>query len=150
MLRKLSTERINHVLVAIKWVAVCKHGVVFIPQVKVNNSVTPQFTEGPVNADFSGVLQVNSHEMFPFNVTIYIRSPSAEDFLSDTFFLIAFTYKNQNISKVTQWPDYHKYKAYLILQTHLCAQPQQGVKMLQHLCSDYTLGPVMGASPVVL
>lgn len=29
-----------------------------IPQVKVNNSVTPQFTEGPVNADFSGVLQV--------------------------------------------------------------------------------------------
>lgn len=29
-----------------------------IPQVKLNN-VTPQFTEGPVNADFSGVLQVN-------------------------------------------------------------------------------------------
>lgn len=24
----------------------------------MNNSVTPQFTEGPVNADFSGVLQV--------------------------------------------------------------------------------------------
>lgn len=26
----------------------------------MNNSVTPQFTEGPVNADFSGVLQVKS------------------------------------------------------------------------------------------
>lgn len=25
----------------------------------MNNSVTPQFTEGPVNADFSGVLQVH-------------------------------------------------------------------------------------------
>lgn len=24
----------------------------------MNNNVTPQFTEGPVNADFSGVLQV--------------------------------------------------------------------------------------------
>lgn len=34
-----------------------------IPQVKVNNSVTPQFTEGPVNADFSGVLQVEVPEM---------------------------------------------------------------------------------------
>lgn len=33
-----------------------------IHQVKVNNSVTPQFTEGPVNADFSGVLQVKSQK----------------------------------------------------------------------------------------
>lgn len=37
-----------------------------IPQVKVNNSVTPQFTEGPVNADFSGVLQVEVPEMIFF------------------------------------------------------------------------------------
>lgn len=34
-----------------------------IPQVKLNN-VTPQFTEGPVNADFSGVLQVNFLQVF--------------------------------------------------------------------------------------
>lgn len=33
-----------------------------ISQVKVNNTVPPQFTEGPVNAEFSGVLQVNSLE----------------------------------------------------------------------------------------
>lgn len=37
-----------------------------IPQVKVNNSVTPQFTDGPVNADFSGVLQVEvNNVIFP-------------------------------------------------------------------------------------
>lgn len=28
----------------------------------MNNAVPPQFTEGPVNAEFSGVLQVNSHQ----------------------------------------------------------------------------------------
>lgn len=28
----------------------------------MNNTVPPQFTEGPVNAEFSGVLQVNSLE----------------------------------------------------------------------------------------
>lgn len=40
-----------------------KRCVMCIPQVKVNNSVTPQFTEGPVNADFSGVLQVKLHQV---------------------------------------------------------------------------------------
>lgn len=30
----------------------------------MNSSVTPQFTEGPVNADFSGVLQVKIFRCF--------------------------------------------------------------------------------------
>uniref|UniRef100_A0AAQ5XH44 FAM193 C-terminal domain-containing protein n=1 Tax=Amphiprion ocellaris TaxID=80972 RepID=A0AAQ5XH44_AMPOC len=38
-------------------------------EVKVNNSVTPQFTEGPVNADFSGVLQT------PFTFGLNQRAP---------------------------------------------------------------------------
>ncbi|XP_074518804.1 protein FAM193A isoform X5 [Halichoeres trimaculatus] len=38
-------------------------------EVKVNNSITPQFTEGPVNADFSGVLQT------PFTFGLNQRAP---------------------------------------------------------------------------
>ncbi|KAM9769726.1 protein FAM193A isoform 1-T1 [Menidia menidia] len=38
-------------------------------EVKLNNSVTPQFTEGPVNADFSGVLQT------PFTFGLNQRAP---------------------------------------------------------------------------
>ncbi|XP_054636472.1 protein FAM193A isoform X2 [Dunckerocampus dactyliophorus] len=38
-------------------------------EVKANNSVTPQFTEGPVNADFSGVLQT------PFTFGLNQRAP---------------------------------------------------------------------------
>lgn len=38
-------------------------------EVKVNSSVTPQFTEGPVNADFSGVLQT------PFTFGLNQRAP---------------------------------------------------------------------------
>lgn len=38
-------------------------------EVKVNNNVTPQFTEGPVNADFSGVLQT------PFTFGLNQRAP---------------------------------------------------------------------------
>ncbi|XP_034043312.1 protein FAM193A isoform X2 [Thalassophryne amazonica] len=38
-------------------------------EVKVNNSVTPQFSEGPVNADFSGVLQT------PFTFGLNQRAP---------------------------------------------------------------------------
>ncbi|XP_058496559.1 protein FAM193A isoform X1 [Solea solea] len=38
-------------------------------EVNVNNSVTPQFTEGPVNADFSGVLQT------PFTFGLNQRAP---------------------------------------------------------------------------
>lgn len=34
----------------------------------MNNTVPPQFTEGPVNAEFSGVLQVNSHQEFHHKV----------------------------------------------------------------------------------
>lgn len=37
----------------------------------MNSGVTPQFTEGPVNADFSGVLQVKYSQGFlnPLNDT---------------------------------------------------------------------------------
>ncbi|XP_062244793.1 protein FAM193A isoform X2 [Platichthys flesus] len=38
-------------------------------EVNMNNSVTPQFTEGPVNADFSGVLQT------PFTFGLNQRAP---------------------------------------------------------------------------
>lgn len=38
-------------------------------EVQVNNSVTPQFTEGPVNSDFSGVLQT------PFTFGLNQRAP---------------------------------------------------------------------------
>ncbi|XP_067352856.1 protein FAM193A isoform X4 [Channa argus] len=38
-------------------------------EVKVNNNVAPQFTEGPVNADFSGVLQT------PFTFGLNQRAP---------------------------------------------------------------------------
>ncbi|XP_041838778.1 protein FAM193A isoform X2 [Melanotaenia boesemani] len=38
-------------------------------EVKLNNSVAPQFTEGPVNADFSGVLQT------PFTFGLNQRAP---------------------------------------------------------------------------
>lgn len=30
----------------------------------MSNAIPPQFTEGPVNAEFSGVLQVNSYHKF--------------------------------------------------------------------------------------
>lgn len=36
----------------------------------MNNSVTPQFTEGPVNADFSGVLQVDVNNVIFFPLSI--------------------------------------------------------------------------------
>lgn len=36
----------------------------------MNNSVTPQFTEGPVNADFSGVLQVDVNNVIFFLLSI--------------------------------------------------------------------------------
>lgn len=42
----------------------------------MNNSVTPQFTEGPVNADFSGVLQVKLHQV---HHTIFIGMLFADD-----------------------------------------------------------------------
>lgn len=54
-----------------------------IPQVNVNNSVTPQFTEGPVNADFSGVLQVEVNYAPPPHYVLYhlLQDPYLDTFV---------------------------------------------------------------------
>lgn len=57
-------------MIILTYLGLSKCCVACIPQVKVNNSVTPQFTEGPVNADFSGVLQVEVPEMIFYFFTI--------------------------------------------------------------------------------
>ncbi|XP_059903718.1 protein FAM193A isoform X4 [Gadus macrocephalus] len=50
--------------------ALCSQGTTTpVPAVPMNNSLTPQFTEGPVNADFSGVLQT------PFTFGLNQRAP---------------------------------------------------------------------------
>ncbi|KAK0149582.1 Protein FAM193A [Merluccius polli] len=50
--------------------ALCAQGTAApVPAVPMNNSLTPQFTEGPVNADFSGVLQT------PFTFGLTQRAP---------------------------------------------------------------------------